>query len=165
MGYLLRRQDESAGRRRGYRARLSGGEILPPARSRQPNRLLLTGSPAAADGPRTHADGGPLLRRSGVAENKVRCFWKSNRLGRSVAWHNHLDGDPCRPVGALHAAAALRALKARIDLGSAITFPRQCTRHRFEIDATDHRPRPTCDKAPAGESNASFATNTRRNRG
>src|SRR5712692_2028445 len=93
--------------------------------------------------PRTHADGEALVAvEAGVAENKVSLLPEVGRAGPQCRLHDHLHGDPGRPVGALHVAAAATRLKARIDLGSAITLPGPMPRHGFEIDGADHRPCP-----------------------
>ena len=55
--------------------------------------------------------------------------------------HDHLDGDPGRPVRALHVAAAGALLEARIDLRRAVMFPRPMPGQRFKIDRADDGPR------------------------
>src|SRR5580692_1539222 len=92
--------------------------------------------------PGPHPDRQPLVAvEGGVAENELLLLLEVDRAGTQSGLHDHLDGDPGRPVGPLHMAAAGALLEARIHLRGAVVLPGPMPGDRLEIDAADDRAR------------------------
>ncbi len=92
--------------------------------------------------PTPHAHGEPFVAiEAGIAEDERPLLVELGRARSQRCLHHHLDRDPGRPVGALHAPSAARPIETRIDLRPAIVFPGPVPADRLEIDRAHHGPR------------------------